>query len=76
MKKIIVATAFLSVFLFNCGGSSVQAPDPKRVGCENTCGPIAKKAVDECKKKKKAEDVCKAAGTAAESKCIDECMAK
>lgn len=74
MIKFLSAAAFL-VLVFNCGGG-MQAPDPKRISCEKSCGVIAEKAVKKCTDEKKSEAVCKAAGTAAESKCIDECMSQ
>ncbi len=78
MKNItnFSVVAILWFAIWNCGGSGMTPPDPKRVSCEQSCGVVAEKAVKKCTSEKKSTDICKAAGSAAESKCIDECMAQ
>ena len=76
MIKILLALFFV-LTVSNCGGGgAMTAPDPKRISCEQSCGAVAEKAVKKCTSEKKSEAVCKTAGSAAESKCIDECMAQ
>ncbi|TGL62283.1 hypothetical protein EHQ58_03520 [Leptospira ognonensis] len=67
----------ITIFMLgNCGGGGMTAPDPKRMSCEKSCSVVAEKAVKKCTDEKKSADVCKTAGTLAESKCVDECMAQ
>ncbi len=77
MKKNLISLilAVGALFILNCSGG-MTPPDPKRVGCEQSCGVVAEKAVKTCKDQKKSDLICQEAGKAAELKCVDECMAK
>jgi len=76
MKKILLLL-IPAIFAVSCSaGMNIAQPDPKRIACEQSCSAARDKAVDKCKKEKKPEDVCKAAGDVAGSKCVDECVSR